>query len=878
MATAASNEIGRECAKHGIEPSMLISSDSVPEVHAITNGLVLELARFKDKHRECTFKHLYGWIKDLFGTKWPEQAPNQQALTQSVKRLAAGLSRLKKLSLSSEKEAKITEYLHCEFVLPQLGFHHGKVVKFSAPRAPTKDEQQLKKQMYSITRNANKRLKRREETIAKQKECIESQSQKIKVYEKKLQGAETKLSELRAKISRVNHRATYWRARVDSFKEQTSVKKTALLGEIEELKEKVSELDLDNAELNETIEMILSSEDVTTFEGGKYTDDVRACVYELLSLNVGVRNIAPIIRCVMKNIAHKSVNRLPSHGLTCQMILESLMIAQAQLGEKLGGGLEYNTLQTDGTTKYGEHYATYDVKTSEDQTAYTLGLRHIFSGSAVNTLDTFKEILDDIDCVQQAIGKDAVSAKIVTKIKNTMSDRHSAEKLFNELLFEYREELLPTVAENWDQMTDIEKEQLTRMNNFFCGLHYIVGLAECAEATLKVWEAQSTEEGTPNSSSTQRLVRTACKAFHHRGSQQCGTSTLFRAYMRKLGVHKIPLAHFVGNRFNIIFYDGGGVYYLRDQMIKFIESVHGKEANRLLQAVLSDLKDPVNIAGCRALGLIDKVVTGPLWRKVVESSASILQMSSVYSRVKARFDDWNDDSSNVLQGNDFLEDCPKIHKDEVWDSLTESNEIDDKTQEVLQLLFGSFSSTTQRLLLDHLPGGVYNSVADPLMVKETASVPTTNIAPERDFAVLDRLILEKPNASLVALESMILYSHNKSSHWLEQKTDEERQQLLRAARNLAPVIRDKFNKRRLELERRQEEAVARKQQDIAKRELKHVQEKELLTKRIAVVGLWTSKAEVEGGLSGLGSKADKVYNYIIHTHTYVHAYLLLILS
>ena len=60
-----------------------------------------------------------------------------------------------------------------------------------------------------------------------------------------------------------------------------------------------------------------------------------------------------------------------------------------------------------------------------------------------------------------------MSANIVKKIKNTMSDRHSAEKLFNELLHDYREDLLPTVAENWDQMTDMEREQLTRMNNFF---------------------------------------------------------------------------------------------------------------------------------------------------------------------------------------------------------------------------------------------------------------------------------------------------------------------------------------------------------------------------------------------------------------------------
>ena len=75
-----------------------------------------------------------------------------------------------------------------------------------------------------------------------------------------------------------------------------------------------------------------------------------------------------------------------------------------------------------------------------------LALDMFFSGSAVDTLETFKEILDDIDSVQQAIGKDAVSAKIVSRIKNTMSDRHSAEKHFNELLHNYSADLLPTVA------------------------------------------------------------------------------------------------------------------------------------------------------------------------------------------------------------------------------------------------------------------------------------------------------------------------------------------------------------------------------------------------------------------------------------------------
>ena len=66
--------------------------------------------------------------------------------------------------------------------------------------------------------------------------------------------------------------------------------------------------------------------------------------------------------------------------------------------------------------------------------------------------------------------KDAIFAKIVIEIKNTMTNRYSSEKLF-----EYRKELLPTVAKNWDQMTNIEKDQLTRMNTFlWFALHHWV--------------------------------------------------------------------------------------------------------------------------------------------------------------------------------------------------------------------------------------------------------------------------------------------------------------------------------------------------------------------------------------------------------------------
>ena len=46
-----------------------------------------------------------------------------------------------------------------------------------------------------------------------------------------------------------------------------------------------------------------------------------------------------------------------------------------------------------------------------------------------------------------------------------------------------------------------------RMNNFFCGLHFLVTLADAAEATIRLWESVESEDGkVSTASSTQRLI------------------------------------------------------------------------------------------------------------------------------------------------------------------------------------------------------------------------------------------------------------------------------------------------------------------------------------------------------------------------------------
>ena len=65
-----------------------------------------------------------------------------------------------------------------------------------------------------------------------------------------------------------------------------------------------------------------------------------------------------------------------------------------------------------------------------------------------------------------------------------MSDRHTVQKSFNKLLSDYRHEVLPTAIQDWDNLDDNTKLSLLRVNDFFCGLHFLVGLADQAEFSL----------------------------------------------------------------------------------------------------------------------------------------------------------------------------------------------------------------------------------------------------------------------------------------------------------------------------------------------------------------------------------------------------------
>ena len=196
--------------------------------------------------------------------------------------------------------------------------------------------------------------------------------------------------------------------------------------------------------------------------------------------------------------------------------------------------------------------------------------------------------------------------------------------------------------------------------------------------------------------------------------------------------------------------------------------------------------------------------------------------------------------------DDILQELLKPHKD-----------IDPLVQQMLQAIFQALELLVLRMLDDHLKDGKWDKASEE-MKQQTKSVRPTNTISERDFALLDRYIREKPNASLLVLEAQILFVNNKTIDWLYNKPESEKQKLLDFARRSAPAHLQKFRERQKAIEAQRAEALMNKQQQMYEAEQRALREKEKYTSDIVTYGLWQSPDDVVQKMSLLTKTKQKL--------------------
>ena len=466
-------------------------------------------------------------------------------------------------------------------------------------------------------RNVNKRVNRQKDNNRELNQKLKHCNKEIKGLQNDNEDLDSKLKKVLKSNSRSRKSLCVWKkkARALLFEQENSEEETVFQSYVQDLKDQIEYLEDEKLKLEEKINSFLKDREVQVFQEGKYCDEVRQVYEDLLCYGLGSRNIEPVIRTVLKKLAGLDAGRLPKASFAKYMLLEARTLAQLQIADELSGGgndipvESNNTLQSDGTSKQKRSFQTYGVWESATSDAKT-------------QLDVFLEVLSDIG---QLNNNSNFVNQTIASIKNLMSDRCNTQKCFNNMFITLRETILPKVEELWDSLSQEERTSLSKINQFFCGLHFLVALADQADTSLKIWENLCFPDGKVGSkqfsnyqkasnngeSGTTRTVRTSCKLVQStQGCEKSGKMLKFSTWLKEeKNIDSVPLYPFLGNRFNILFLNGGGLFKIYDHLITFLEGLDKDNENQLVVAVKRDLKVRNFKVGCRALGLINKLVT-----------------------------------------------------------------------------------------------------------------------------------------------------------------------------------------------------------------------------------------------------------------------------
>ncbi|CAC5388732.1 unnamed protein product [Mytilus coruscus] len=558
-----------------------------------------------------------------------------------------------------------------------------------------KETEELKSRLSEKSRKL-KETRRLKDHYKEMAEKARSKTEEIQQQQEVGKGAEERVQEMTYTITELEREKV-------NLKEQVR--------RIGELKEEVAFWQGQYLECQEQMEAFLTQREIVTFHDGRYTDIIREVYMELMCMRVGAKNVPKIIKTVIEKMTGMTPQRLPGSTFARYMLSEARSVALVHLKEEIQSSEGSITVEPDGTTKFGHHYGAILISLSG--ITMCMGMRDMACGDA----EAYRKLLEGIITEKTGDDNDQVR-QVAVKIKNTVSDQASVNKKFVTLLSEWREKALPHVVENWGTLTAVQREQYESL---------VHSGEKVGAPTLPGGYS------IPGESGTTRLVRTVCKAVQDRGCKIAGKPVQFRNSLQTQGqVKEVPLASFKGNRFNILFHNAAVVYYLLNDLLSFAEE--HKTDNRLFTAVNADLCILSFQAGASSLGIVSKMVTGPMWR-FMEENGHVSELTPLYQQLYDAFRRLSTNASTLMKGEEFIFGEETVQKDKVFDKLVSpSPQLDNLTQQILELLFSCFKGVCSRQLKDHIEGDKYASDWSPELLEESATVPRTNVGPERIFS------------------------------------------------------------------------------------------------------------------------------------------------
>lgn len=395
------------------------------------------------------------------------------------------------------------------------------------------------------------------------------------------------------------------------------------------------------------------------------------------------------MKTVLNKLGGVKIDRLPKKTFAEIMLVEAKALAQIQSVDAMINS-DACTLHTDGTKRKGREYGGGGYKFGHHQGNTVWVFWNCHKEQQNHFFNMIKTIFTNLGELTDKENKNKKTAEIIVTIKNMMTDRHIVNTSLKNLLEKWKSECLPLVIENYDTFNSDMKKSLLDINHFKCNLHVLVNLGTHSEALLKEWAKTIIVSDTLPSDSfshnTPDFIRASTKLCVPGADHKSGYGLLFNSYLDSLtSPIKQNMSTFYGHRINVLFSIAASVFYHAKHIKEFIELYFDDKQNNLVSCVANYVNNNVYLAGCRALGIIDKLCTGPLWRQI-EESKHILDLNNIWLNFFNFLDEFSKHSSDLLRGKVIYPNY--TIKDEVYNSLFMEceKEIDILTIEALQIL------------------------------------------------------------------------------------------------------------------------------------------------------------------------------------------------
>ena len=123
-----------------------------------------------------------------------------------------------------------------------------------------------------------------------------------------------------------------------------------------------------------------------------------------------------------------------------------------------------------------------------------------------------------------------------------------------------------------------------------------------------------------------------------------------------------------------------------------------EKPNQLLRAVLADLQDKTALAGCKALGLVSKLLMAPLWGLIENNDIAISEMGDYMEEILFNLNVSCNNVSDFMKGEVVLSSKTEwsIKKDAVyWFLLQDNTDLDTDVELILKVVLSSIATLLQ---------------------------------------------------------------------------------------------------------------------------------------------------------------------------------------